>query len=128
MIGYTMVGTNDLPKAIAFYDAVFKSVGVGQLMAMSKGMAWGTDWTAPMFAVTTPHDEKPATAGNGTMISLVLDSRAKVDTLYNAAIAAGGRDEGAPGVRGDEGPLAFYGAYFRDLDGNKLCAFRMGPA
>ncbi len=128
MIGYTMVGTNDLPKAIAFYDAVFKSVGVGQLMAMSKGMSWGTDWTAPMFAVTTPNDGKPATAGNGTMISLVLDTRAKVDTMHAAALAAGGADEGAPGVRGDEGPQAFYGSYFRDLDGNKLCAFRIGPA
>jgi predicted lactoylglutathione lyase len=52
----------------------------------------------------------------------------KVDALYAAAIAAGGADEGAPGVRGDEGPQAFYGAYFRDLDGNKFCAFRVGPA
>lgn len=128
MIGYTMVGTNDLPKAIAFYDAVFKSVGVGRLMEMSKGMAWGIEWGVPMFAVTRPHDEKPATAGNGTMISLVFDTRAKVDTIHAAAMAAGGTDEGAPGLRGDEGPQAFYGAYFRDLDGNKVCAFRMGPA
>jgi predicted lactoylglutathione lyase len=128
MIGYTMVGTNDLPKAIAFYDEVFKSVGVGRLMEMSKGMAWGTDWGVPMFSVTRPHDEKPATAGNGTMISLVFDTRAKVDTIHAAALAAGGADEGAPGLRGDEGPQAFYGAYFRDVDGNKICAFRMGPA
>jgi predicted lactoylglutathione lyase len=128
MIGYTMVGTNDLPRAIAFYDAVFKAVDVGQLMPMSRGMAWGPNWTVPLFAVTTPNDEKPATAGNGTMIAVTLDTRAKVDALYAAAIAAGGADEGAPGVRGDEGPQAFYGAYFRDLDGNKICAYRMGPA
>jgi catechol 2,3-dioxygenase-like lactoylglutathione lyase family enzyme len=128
MIGYTMVGTNDLPRATGFYDAVFKAVGVGQLMNMAKGMAWGTEWTAPMFAVTLPYDEAPATPGNGTMIALVFDTRAKVDAVYKAAIAAGGRDEGPPGVRGEEGPQAFYGAYFRDLDGNKICAFRVGPA
>lgn len=128
MIGYTMVGTNDLPRAIAFYDAVFKAVGVGQLMPMSRGMGWGPNWTVPLFAVTKPHDEQPATAGNGTMIALTLDTRAKVDALHAAAIAAGGTDEGAPGLRGEEGPQAFYGAYFRDLDGNKICAYRMGPA
>jgi catechol 2,3-dioxygenase-like lactoylglutathione lyase family enzyme len=127
MIGYTMVGTNNLPRAIAFYDAVFKVVDVGQLMPMRRGMAWGPNWNAPLFAVTKPHDEKPATAGNGTMIALMLDTRAKVDALYAAAIAAGGADEGAPGVRGEEGSQAFYGAYFRDLDGNKICAYRMGP-
>ena len=128
MIGYTMVGTNNLPAAIGFYDAVFKTIDVGQLMAMEKGMGWGTAWGTPMFAVTTPNDGQPATAGNGTMIALTLDTRAKVDAIHAAAIAAGGRDEGAPGVRGDEGPRAFYAAYFRDLDGNTRCAFRVGPA
>ena len=62
------------------------------------------------------------------MIAIVLDERAKVDAMHAAALAAGGNDEGAPGVRGEDGPQAFYGAYFRDLDGNKLCAFRVGPA
>ena len=62
------------------------------------------------------------------MIALVLDTRAKVDAMHAAALAAGAGDEGAPGVRGEEGPQAFYGAYFRDPDGNKLCAFRVGPA
>jgi predicted lactoylglutathione lyase len=81
-----------------------------------------------MFAIGAPYDGKPATAGNGAMMALALDTRAKVDALYAAAIAAGGADEGAPGVRGEEGPQAFYGAYFRDLDGNKFCAFRVGPA
>ena len=128
MIGYTMVGTNDLPRAIAFYDAVFKAIGVGQLMPMSRGMGWGPNWNVPLFAVTKPHDEQPATPGNGTMIALTVDTRAKVDALHAAAMAAGGTDEGAPGLRGEEGPQAFYGAYFRDLDGNKICAYRMGPA
>ena len=61
------------------------------------------------------------------MTALAVDTRAKVDALYAQAIKLGGKDEGKPGLRGDEGPQAFYGAYFRDLDGNKLCVFRMGP-
>ena len=70
----------------------------------------------------------PPTAGNGNMASIVCDSRVKVDALYAKALELGGTCEGAPGLRGDEGPGAFYGAYFRDLDGNKLAAFRIGPA
>ena len=62
------------------------------------------------------------------MIALVMDERVKVDALHARALALGGQDEGAPGVRGEEGDQAFYGAYFRDLDGNKFCAFRVGPA
>jgi predicted lactoylglutathione lyase len=62
------------------------------------------------------------------MASLVVDSRAKVDALHAKALELGGSCEGPPGVRGDEGPGAFYGAYFRDPDGNKLAAFRIGPA
>jgi catechol 2,3-dioxygenase-like lactoylglutathione lyase family enzyme len=129
MIGYSMFGSNDLPKSFAFYDAVMASVGINRLMEFPTGaVAWGTNWTAPMVAIGPPYDGQAATAGNGAMIALVLDTRAKVDAMHAAALAAGGADEGAPGVRGDEGPQAFYGAYFRDLDGNKLCAFRVGPA
>ncbi len=129
MIGYANLGTNDLPRATAFYDAIFAVVGVGQLMTFPTGaVAYGASWTTPMIAVGPPYDGKPASVGNGSMLALAMDTRAKVDALYAAAIAAGGADEGAPGVRGDEGDQAFYGAYFRDLDGNKLCAFRVGPA
>lgn len=129
MIGYALFGSNDLPRSFAFYDALFASVGIKRLMEFPTGaVCWGTSWTAPMLGVGPAYDGQPATAGNGTMIALVLDTRAKVDALHAAALAAGGSDEGAPGVRGDEGPQAFYGAYFRDLDGNKLCAFRVGPA
>ena len=129
MIGYAMFGSNDLPKALAFYDGVLGAVGVGRLMAFPTGaVAYGSSWDKPMLAIGTPHDGAAATSGNGTMMALTLDSRAKVDTMHAAALAAGGSDEGAPGVRGDEGAQAFYGGYFRDLDGNKLCAFAVGPA
>ena len=129
MFGYTMYGTNDLPKATAFYDAVFAAMGAKQLMTFPNGaVAWGVGFDKPMFSVGPPHDGKPATVGNGAMMALVLDERAKVDAVYNAAIAAGGSCAGPLGVRGAEGPQAFYAGYFRDLDGNKFCAFRIGPA
>jgi predicted lactoylglutathione lyase len=62
------------------------------------------------------------------MVALVMTERAQVDALHAKAMDLGGTCEGSPGLRGEEGPQAFYGAYFRDPDGNKLCAFRMGPA
>ncbi len=129
MIGYANLGTNDLAKATAFYDALFGTIGVGRLMEFPTGaIAYGASWTAPMIAVGPPYDGKPASVGNGSMLALVMDTRAKVDALHAKALELGGKDEGAPGVRGDEGEQAFYGAYFRDLDGNKFCAFRVGPA
>jgi predicted lactoylglutathione lyase len=89
---------------------------------------WGTGFDKPGLAVTNPYNKQPAVAGNGNMSAIAMDSRAKVDAFYNKAIELGGTDEGAPGLRGEEGDQAFYGAYFRDLDGNKLAAFCIGPA
>lgn len=128
MIGYTLVGTNDLDRAKGYYDALFGEIGVGRMMEMENMCAWGASFDTPAFGVTRPYDGNAATAGNGTMIALVVDTRDKVDRLHARATALGGKDEGGPGVRGEEGPQAFYAAYFRDLDGNKLCAFRIGPA
>jgi catechol 2,3-dioxygenase-like lactoylglutathione lyase family enzyme len=129
VIGYTLVGSNDLERGRAFYDSLFGSIGVGRLMEFPTGAtAWGASWDKPMFGMGPPHDGQPATSGNGTMIALVVDTRDKVDTLYGKAIELGAKCEGGPGVRGDEGDQAFYAAYFRDPEGNKLCAFRVGPA
>jgi len=129
MIGYTLVGSNDLEKAKAFYDALFGTVGIGRQMEMDDKMcAWGCSWEQPMFGVTKPYDGAAATFGNGAMIALVFDERAKVDAVHAKAMELGAKDEGAPGVRGEEGDQAFYAAYFRDLDGNKLCCFRVGAA
>lgn len=129
MIGYTLVGSNDLAGAVQFYDRLFETVGIGRLMTFPNGaIVYGIDWTRPMFGVGNPHDGQPATVGNGTMIALQQQGRAQVDALHARALELGGEDEGMPGLRGEEGDQAFYGAYFRDLDGNKLCAFRIGPA
>jgi catechol 2,3-dioxygenase-like lactoylglutathione lyase family enzyme len=129
MIGYVTLGTDDLDRLRAFYDAFFAEVGGSRLMELESGFTlYGTGWGQPGVAVTRPFDGRPAAAGNGNMVSLVVDSRDRVDRLHARALELGGSDEGAPGVRGEEGERAFYGAYFRDPDGHKLCAFRIGPA
>ncbi len=129
MIGYTLVGSNDLGKALGFYDALFGEIGVSRLLDFPNGgAAWGSEWGRPMFGVGKPYDGNPATVGNGVMIAVAMEDRAKVETLYAKALTLGGSCEGGPGVRGNDGDQAFYGAYFRDLDGNKICAFSIGPA
>ncbi len=132
MIGYATLGTNDLAKARAFYDSLLGLVGAARMMEFGDDMGgltmWGAGWDKPALAVTRPYDKGAATPGNGTMIALVVEERAQVDALHAKALELGGSCEGPPGLRGDEGPQAFYGAYFRDLDGNKLAAFRTGPA
>lgn len=129
MIGYVTLGSNDLAKARNFYDSLMPVLGAGRIMEFGDNFTmYGTSLGRPALAVCKPYDGNPATVGNGNMASIVVDSRDKVDALYSKALELGGSCEGPPGVRGEEGPQAFYGAYFRDLDGNKLCAFRVGPA
>lgn len=129
MIGYATVGTNDIDKARAYYDALLGTIGAKRLMEFETGFTlYGTGWGSPGFAVTPPYNREPATVGNGCMVAIVLDARDKVDAFHAKALELGGSDEGAPGVRGEEGPQAFYGAYFRDPEGNKFCCYRIGPA
>ena len=120
MIGYVTLGTNDLPRAAKFYDAIAEHFGVGRMMEFETFIAWGEMGGAPGIAATKPFDEKEATVGNGTMVALQVEDPEKVQAIYDTALAEGGSDEGAPGKRGDDG---FYAAYFRDPDGNKLNAF-----
>ncbi len=121
MIGYTTVGTNDLKKAAAFYDALFKPLGGKRFMEFETFIAWSADPKKAGFAIAKPHNGKPATVGNGVMIALAVDSPATVDKMYKLALKLGGTDEGPAGPRGD----TFYAGYFRDLDGNKLNFFCM---
>jgi catechol 2,3-dioxygenase-like lactoylglutathione lyase family enzyme len=129
MIGYTMLGTNDLTRARVFYDAVMPHMGAKVVTAYTneKRVWYATGGGSPLLAVTQPHDGANATIGNGSMVALAAESRDMVNAVYNAAISQGGADEGAPGVRGDD-PNGFYGAYFRDMDGNKFCVYKVGPA
>ena len=119
MIGYVTIGTNDLPRAAAFYDALLGELGAKRTMESDGFIAWAVDPRRPGLCLTKPYDKKPATVGNGVMVALVVRNRAKVDTLHRKALQLGGSDEGAPGPRGE----GFYAGYFRDLDGNKLNFF-----
>lgn len=125
MIGYALFGTNDLPRAAAFYDALLAEIGATRFMESDRFIAWAVSPEAPSLGVCLPFDGKPATVGNGTMMALAVDSNEKVDRLYAKALVLGGTDEGPAGPRGLAG---FYAGYFRDLDGNKLNVFCYSPA
>jgi len=122
MLGYATVGTNDLPKALAFYDALLADLNPQVLMEEEGTMRIYAGGPGAAIMVTKPHDGNTATPGNGAMLAIPAGSTAAVDAMHAKALELGGSDEGAPGDRGQ----GFYGAYFRDLDGNKLCAFHMG--
>lgn len=123
MIGYVTLGTNNLEKAVEFYDSLFGTIGAGRFLETEQFVAWSTGIDQAGFSITKPFNHKTATAGNGTMVAIMLDSTDKVDAFYKKAISLGATCEGKPGPRGDMS--GFYAAYFRDLDGNKLNAFHM---
>ncbi len=115
-MNYFVFGTNDMPRAIAFYDAWFAGTGVNKIHSAGRMTLWASEqW---MFAVAEPFDGQPATHGNGTMLGLNLDSAQEVDRLYQKALALGGSSEGEPGIRSGR-----HSAYFRDLDRNKICLY-----
>ncbi len=118
-----MVGTNNLQRSTEYYDAVLAPLGLVRVENDAEYVGY-----APLkakehieFYVTKPFNGEAATAGNGTMISLHVDTREAVDRYYRVALDNGGQDEGAPGPRPADGDI--YYAYARDPDGNKICAF-----
>jgi len=121
MIGYVMVGTRDITRAAAFYDALLKEIGGTRYMASDRFIAWSSGPKTAGFCICTPHDGKDASVGNGVMVALVVQRPEQVDALHRRALELGATDEGAPGER----IAGFYAAYFRDLDGNKLNFFCM---
>ena len=121
MIGYVTLGTNDLPRAAKFYDAIAAELGTGRMMDFDTFIAWGTPGGGAGIGLTKPFDGNQASIGNGVMVALEAKDEAQVQRLYDIALANGGSCEGPPGPRGD----AFYAGYFRDPDGNKLNAFLM---
>lgn len=128
MIGYVTLGTNDQPRALAFYDGLVAELGGRRLTTLpdDRGFTlYGTKRGEPMLAVTRPYDGGEASAGNGTMVALTMASRAHVGVVHARALELGAVDAGAPGVRGPEN-MGFYGPYVRDPDGNKLCFYRTG--
>lgn len=121
MIGYVTLGTNDLARGAAFYDALAAELGVSRVMENDQFIAWGVPGGGAGIGLTKPYDGREAMVGNGVMVAIEAKDRAQVDRLHALALAHGGTDEGVPGERSS----GFYAAYFRDLDGNKLSAFVM---
>jgi hypothetical protein len=124
MISYFMVGTNDYPAAVEFYDTLMSAMGAVKVSGTDRFTGWGWGIGTPMFIVTKPYDQKPATFGNGTMISFDAASPEEVSRLHAMVLELGGTNEGDPGLRGEY----LYVAYCRDLDGNKMNFIHYLPA
>ena len=120
MIGFIMIGTNNLQKAINFYDELLLTIDLKRVVTNEKYAGYSSKEKPDdiEFYVTNPVDKQKATFGNGTQISFIVMTRKKVETFYRTGIKLGGKDEGAPGIRSGD-----YFCYIRDLDGNKICAF-----
>ena len=123
MIGYVMVGTNSLDKAIIFYDEVLKVINLTRKETdeVCAGYTQNNGDGSIEFYVTKPANKKTATFGNGTQVSFLVSSREIVDKFHEISLKAGGTSEGSGGER-PEGAGVYY-SYVRDLDGNKICAF-----
>jgi catechol 2,3-dioxygenase-like lactoylglutathione lyase family enzyme len=122
MLAYATIGTNDMDRAVAFYDALLSEIGAKQLFGMDRIKFYGTSTDESMLALCIPYDENTHERGNGQMVAIPGGSKEGVNKLYEKALELGATDEGAPG---DRIPNVFYGAYVRDLDGNKLCFMEM---
>ncbi len=120
-LSYSTVGSNKLEEAKVFYDGLLALVGMTPRYEHPSGGRFYAG-NKSYFAVLGPYDKKYACIGNGTMAGFGFDTREEVDAFHAKALELGGTDEGAPGERG---PGAYF-AYFRDLDGNKLCGFKWG--
>lgn len=120
MFSHVTLGTNDIEKAEKFYDAVMAVLGHPVLFKGGGVAAYGEPAGEKVF-ILPPFDKQAARPGNGVHCAFKVDSRAKVDAFYAAALANGGTDEGPPGLRAYYHPN-YYGAYVRDPDGNKIQA------
>ena len=117
MIHHVSVGSNDIDRARVFYNAVFEVLGWRLMDDRGNSLDYGT--AILQFSVETPTDGRAATPGNGTHIAFATESRTMVDRFYEAALAHGGADAGAPGLR-PKYNMNYYGAFVRDPDGNKI--------
>jgi catechol 2,3-dioxygenase-like lactoylglutathione lyase family enzyme len=122
MLGYATIGTTDYERAKTFYCELLADLGAKILFDTGRLSFIGSSMAESMIAICIPFNENDPQPGNGNMLAFPAGSRENVDKLYNKAIELGAADEGAPGQRL---PI-FYGAYFRDFDGNKCCFYHMG--
>ena len=123
MIGYITIGALDSEASGKFYDAVFGTIGADRKFADGGWIGYGPKGSDGYSVfVCPPHDKKPATFGNGSMIAFKGESEAQVQAAYEAGLKSGGTDEGGPGPRPADSKT-FYGAYLRDPTGNKICVY-----
>ena len=119
VIGFVMIGTNDLEKSSKFYDAILAHLEMKRITVTERYIGYGlNEDDGVKFYITKPHNKKNATAGNGTMVALAAETKEAVDKFHKTALENGAVDEGAPGLRSDGN---YYG-YVRDYDGNKITA------
>lgn len=125
MLLYMTFGTNDLARATSFYTPVLATLGLVPVFEGKTETGYGAPGADdPILYITAPFDGQPATRGNGTMLALTAESRDAVRAFHATALASGGSDEGAPGLRYAEN---FFSCYVRDPDGNKLSAVCQRP-
>ncbi|MCG8315764.1 MAG: VOC family protein [Pseudomonadales bacterium] len=120
MISHTTIGTNDPAKSEYFYSNLLPLLGGSKLLETDRAIFWQFGENSSKLAISKPFDGNTATAGNGTMVAFTVESKDKVEEVYAKALALGATSEGEPGDRYDG---LYYGAYFRDYDGNKMAVF-----
>jgi catechol 2,3-dioxygenase-like lactoylglutathione lyase family enzyme len=129
MLSHVFLGVNQFDQAFKFYSAIMGELGL-QLRFCDVEKPWAAwvspDTPRPLFLIGKPYDGNAASVGNGQMVALHAPSRDAVDRVYKQALAHGGSSEGAPGLR-PEYHANYYGAYFRDVDGNKICVCCHAP-
>jgi catechol 2,3-dioxygenase-like lactoylglutathione lyase family enzyme len=119
MLHHVSVGVTDMERAARFYDAAMGALGYKRVMEfMPYALAYGED-AQPELWISMPHNQQTASVGNGVHIAISAPSRAAVHAFHEAALAAGGTDDGEPGPRPQYTP-EYYGAFVRDPDGNKI--------
>ena len=121
MIGFVMIGTNNLVQSSKFYDVILSPLGIKKVTTTDRYIGYARENNPEKIElyVTKPHNQKPATNGNGTMIALMTNSKESVNKFHAIALENGAVNEGLPGLRHDNN----YYAYIRDADGNKICVF-----
>ncbi|AWF81678.1 glyoxalase [Microbulbifer sp. A4B17] len=120
MISHTTLGTNDLGRAEKFFDELLPLLNGKKLMNTDRAIFYSFEGSSSKLAISKPFDQQPASQGNGTMVAFSASSINRVKELHTKAISLGAKNEGEPGERYDG---LYYGAYFRDPDGNKFSIF-----
>ena len=121
MLSHVTLGVADVPRAQSFYTPLLEALGLVLKFSDSQWAGWKyPSADRPLFIVTRPFDGRAAATGNGQMIAFLAERRALVDRCYTLALEHGGTGDGKPGLRPHYHP-DYYGAYFHDPDGNKLC-------